>query len=302
MVYVKLLPNPNSYLHIINGFVGDKLAVKMDSWAIPMSFRIDGRDVRAAELPRKYHGKKIVVCVHGLMANERIFKHFVDWGRGFVPLHVRYNTGLHISENGQALAKILNALAEETRAKKIVLVGHSMGGLVIRSACYYGDKHGQDWVKRVPTIFLIAVPNAGAALEQLGHTTSYILKKLAKWHLNYLADIIEQRSNGIKDLRLGFMLDEDWQGNPDITQHSDARMTVPPIPGIDYHILIGNLSANEKSLLSKYFGDGLVTPASAVGMTFLNSATVKIFPRTGHNSILASTQVHRYIRGILEGL
>jgi triacylglycerol esterase/lipase EstA (alpha/beta hydrolase family) len=62
---------------------------------------------------------------------------------GFTPVYLRYNTGLHISHNGQTLAELLNRLhvlwpaAAEEPLKETVLVGHSMGGLVAR-ACHYG--------------------------------------------------------------------------------------------------------------------------------------------------------------------
>jgi len=291
---MKALFNSNSYLPIINGLVGDKLSQRQDDWAIGLSFRLDGNDVTVAELNSKLGSRSTVVFVHGLMADERIWKHFRGFDEEFSTLYVRYNTGLHIHENGKLLAELLKAYGRRFPASKIFLAGHSMGGLVIRSACHYAKKRRHDWVDRVAAIFLIAVPNAGAALEKVSHATAAILNRIARWHLGTIGNIIDQRSNGIKDLRLGTMLESDPLAKV------DERSSVPPIPGIRYHILVGSFAADEKSLMARYFGDGLVTQGSAVGKTLFKVSEVKIFPKTGHNSILNDARVLRYVREVLK--
>lgn len=294
--------NANNYLPILNGLIGDKLALKKDSWSIPLSFRVDGRDVPVHELDPALRGRHTVVFVHGLMADERIWKKFGGLKKDYATLYVRYNTGLHIYENGKLLAQLLNSLQKELRVKSLHLMGHSMGGLVIRSACHYGKRNRHVWVEKVRSIFLIAVPNAGAALEKLGHMTTGALNRIARWHLGTIGNILEQRSDGIKDLRLGSMLEEDWINSKMKPASVIDRAPVPPLPGIEYHILVGNLSANEKSLMAKYFGDGLVTHSSAIAATLFKVATVKVFVRTGHNSILANPKVIRHVQTVLRGL
>lgn len=289
--HMKFLLQPSFYLPILNGFIGDKLAVKKDSWTIRMAFRVNGEDVEVKDLDKKHIGKNAIVFVHGLMADEKIWKHFLKIEKDLSVFYVRYNTGLHISENGRELARLLEELQTRMKIKKLFLAGHSMGGLVIRSACYYGQKEKYNWVDHVRSVFLIAVPNAGAALEKISHFTSGILSRFARWHFGLIGNILEQRSNGIKDLRLGFMIDEDWK-NP----VGGARLSVPPLPKADYHILIGHLSGNEKSLIAQYFGDGLVTHKSAVGVTLFKVSNIHVFPRTGHNSILASPKLFKYVK------
>lgn len=233
------------------------------------------------------------------MADEGMWKNFTGHEKDLSVLHVRYNTGLHISQNGLALAQLLEELQKHFHPKTLYLAGHSMGGLVIRSACYYGTEKRHSWVSKVGVIFLIAVPNAGAPLEKFSHVTSLVLRKIAKWYLGEIGDILEQRSNGIKDLRHGSMLEEDW--NPKLSKAGKGERTpVPPIHGIAYHILVGTLLSDENSLLAKYFGDGLVTQHSAVGVTLMKTATVQTFPNTGHNSILNNPDVHRYVYQVLK--
>lgn len=286
---------------ILNGLVGDQLAEKHQRLAIPMSFRIAGEDVSVNDLEPKVKGKSAVILVHGLMADELVWKYLgARLEKTFTVLYVRYNSGLHISQNGKMLSGLLDKLSRSTRCKRLLLAGHSMGGLVIRSACYYGVKRGLGWTRQVPLIFLISVPNAGAALEQLGHLVSYTLRKIAKWHLGTVGNILEQRSDGIKDLRSGAMVDADWkQATANLVGHP-GRTPVPPMAGVKYHILVGSLSRNEKSMMTKYFGDGLVTPTSAVAQTLLKVSQIKIFPKSGHNSLLKDRRVYRYVKNALD--
>ncbi len=129
--------------------------------------------------------------------------------------------------------------------------------------------------------------------------TSSVLNRIAKWHMGTIGNFLEQRSNGIKDLRLGSMLEEDWNPKPGTVPHPEGRAPVPPLPRIAYHILIGTLTKDEKSLMATYFGDGLVTPHSAVGATLFKISHVKVFVRTGHNSILNNRQVYHHVRKVL---
>ena len=287
--------NPDTYLAILNGLVGDKLEQNKDTWAIKLSFRLNGKDISVGELDKNIKGKRVVLLLHGLMADERVWNRFRIKQRDLVPVSIRYNTGRHISENGKELSQLLQEFSQRIQPKKIYLVGHSMGGLVLRSACYYGMQDKLPWIKLLKSVFLLAVPNDGAALEKLSHLTSFALRKIARWHLGTIGNVLEQRSNGIKDLRLGAMLDEDWTSPSAGLLGKPDRASVSPIPGVDYHILIGTLAKDETSLLAKYFGDGLVTKQSAAGETLLKISTIKTFANTGHNAILVNPEVHQYI-------
>jgi triacylglycerol lipase len=140
---------------VLNGLFGDVLVEQASSLAIPLSFRTASGD----ELPIDHDGlgrappnagARLCVFVHGLMASESVWRFAgrpeITYGellareRGVSPVYVRYNTGRHISTNGRELAASLQRLVRgwPVRVREIDLVGHSMGGLVIRSACHYG--------------------------------------------------------------------------------------------------------------------------------------------------------------------
>jgi hypothetical protein len=155
---------------VLNGVLGDYLAASSNPLATPMSFRREGRSLvlqtpaLAATLPEA--GARVLVMLHGLCMNDRQWlRDGHDHGaalareRGFTPVYLHYNSGLHVSTNGQMLAHRLGALAEPVAPcpiERFALLGHSMGGLLARSAHHYGtqahhqlartdDRHGVPW-------------------------------------------------------------------------------------------------------------------------------------------------------------
>jgi pimeloyl-ACP methyl ester carboxylesterase len=304
-------------LPVLNGAIGDQLAERQDRRAIQMSFRQHGTDVAVPDLRLTNERQKTVVFLHGLMGDEMIWQSGVaDTPRygpllqaeaGVRSLYVRYNSGLHISQNGQLLNTLLTELLE-THAEAIgelVLVGHSMGGLVIRSAGYYGTRKGQEpapWVERLRSVFLLGVPNDGSFLEQNSHFTSTLLRKINVAPTRFLSKAMDQRSNGIKDLRYAWLIDEDWQ-NPRANDIFAPRTVVPPLPGVHYHVLVGSLLKTLGSALDHYFGDGLVGGGSAIGRTFGDPAlpagsvvTTTVFSQQSHIGLLSNPQVYEYLR------
>ncbi|MBC6606731.1 alpha/beta fold hydrolase [Hymenobacter sp. BT188] len=304
-------------LPVLNGAIGDQLAERQDRRAIQMSFRQHGADVDVADLRLSSEPQKTVVFLHGLMGDEMIWQSgAADTPRygpllqrevGVRSLYVRYNSGLHISENGQLLNTLLTELFEihAEAIGELVLVGHSMGGLVIRSAGHYGTRKGQEqapWVKHLKSVFLLGVPNDGSFLEQNSHLTSVLLRKINVAPTRFLSKAMDQRSNGIKDLRHAWLVDEDWQ-NPRANDIFAPRTVVPPLPGVHYHVLVGSLLKTMGSALDHYFGDGLVGGGSAIGRTFGDPAlpagtivTTSVFAQQSHIGLLSNPDVYQYLR------
>ena len=295
-------------LPILNGLIGDQLPPN-GLLAIGMHFRQDGQDVEVDALKISPKPHPVSIFLHGLMMDESCWmgedSKRPDYGTllrrdlGHTVLYLRYNTGLHISQNGRALANLLQQFYECHGEKMscLNLVGHSMGGLVIRSAGYYGTQEKHQWMKKLRQVVLLGSPQAGSHWEQLGHLTSSILKKIWSLHTRLLGKIADRRSNGIKDLRWGFMLDEDWQHpNADDLLFRKPKPP-PPLPGVQYHVLAGNLFEDETSLFARYFGDGLVSQHSATRETL---GTFKLFPKTGHLRLLKSPEVGAYLKECLQ--
>ncbi|RPD50411.1 alpha/beta fold hydrolase [Hymenobacter sediminis] len=333
MLYRTGQQNMHFTLPVLNGAFGDQLAARHDRRAIRMNFRRYESDVPVEQLrlpSAQGRPRKTVVFLHGLMGDEIIWQ----TGEGpedvrFGPrlqreldvhcLYVRYNSGLHISENGRLLHKLLTDLVRTFPAAvgELVLVGHSMGGLVIRSAGYYASQEAaaatpgtagnpsspnESWLPRLRDVFLLGVPNDGSFLEQNSHLTSLILRKINLWPTRAISGLIDKRSNGIKDLRFARLVDEDWQN-----EHADdlfpPRTVVPPLPGVRYHVLVGSMLKTAGSALHDYFGDGLVGGGSARGRIFQDPAappdlliSTHVFSKLHHGTLLSSPEVYQYLR------
>jgi pimeloyl-ACP methyl ester carboxylesterase len=244
-------------LGALNGAVGDRLANSANPLALEMSFRPSGDD----ESPTRH----VAVFVHGLCETDeawRMFGHRPYGSRlyedlGYTPLYLRYNSGLHISDNGRRLASLLEETIESwpVPVEEIVLVGHSMGGLVARSACHYGG----DWTGRVRHVFCLGSPHLGAPLEKAANLAAYALARLPE--TRPLAKVVNGRSVGIKDLRFGSCAEEDWC-DCDADEFLRDRCTeVPFLECATYYFVGATIGKSTGSLA----GDLLVRYPSASG-------------------------------------
>src|SRR5215210_248837 len=177
-------------LAVLNGLIGDRLEREGSPLQEPMSVRVDGLPVPPdpAALARAFPeaAGRIVVFVHGLMGEEHGWRLGTRQGRlpygtrlaqerGYTPVYIRYNSGRHISENGRSLADLLAEVvaAWPVEVDRIALVGHSMGGLVGRSACHCAALEEAAWVRRVRHVISLGSPHMGAPLEQAAHMGAY---------------------------------------------------------------------------------------------------------------------------------
>ena len=180
----------------LNGLFGDRLEAEGSPLAIPMAVRRIG----ATATPH------LVVFVHGLGETEYAWgsPNYGDLLDDSTPVFVRYNTGRHISENGASLDALLTDLVRERDVERITLIGHSMGGLVARSACHRGSA----WTHRVRHVITLGTPHDGAPLEQAVHAMSAALHLAPE--TRPFARFLRRRSAGIRDLRRGSLVDSDW--------------------------------------------------------------------------------------------
>ncbi len=142
----------------LNAWIGDYLSQTDNELQQPMAFYRDNRPLAPEDIAAPPTGK-VCVLVHGLGCNESTWRFPApheggDYGEllaercGYMPLYLRFNTGLRVSTNGKQLAELLERFCahHDADVTELLLIGHSMGGLVIRSACHLGDETGQDWV------------------------------------------------------------------------------------------------------------------------------------------------------------
>ena len=265
-------PVPNGARAFVNAFIGDRL----DDSASPLSHTMGVRR-RGRSVPLTSDGfaqawpepsSEVVVLVHGLIATETFwqagrFGPRLEEDLGLTPVAVRYNTGLRISRNGHELGRVLAALVAHwpVPVTRLVLLGHSMGGLVIHSALAQADVEAE-WVSLVSDTVTLGSPHLGAPLEKAVSQAARAAGALR--HVRPLARALGIRSVGIQDLGRGNILDEEWDG-PEPAHHARRRVDVPLHPGIRHLAVVGLLGKSIDSKVAQFFGDGMVTAASARG-------------------------------------
>ena len=183
----------------------------------------------------------------------------------------------------------------------LVLIGHSMGGLVLRSACYYGAEHQLAWVQQVSRIFYLGTPHDGADLERLAHVATMTLQAVPNPITQIIGNFLNQRSQGVKDLRYGTLLAPD--GTDDAPSGStQQRRDVPWLAAAEHFLVAGTLTEDPEHVATVLFGDGLValprtaepeTPAQ--GRLPIPSNQVQVFPRVHHLKLTRDPDVYQQI-------
>ena len=267
-------------LSVLNGLVGDRLEREGSPLQEPMSIRVDGlpvppdREALARAFP--VAGSRLVVFVHGLMGNELGWRLGARQGRtdygtrlvrelGCTPLYVRYNTGRHISENGRSLADLLEAIvaAWPVEVREVALVGHSMGGLVSRSACHLAALDESAWVRHVRHVISLGSPHMGAPLEQAAHMGAYAFGLLPETRM--IATFLRRRSSGIRDLRHGSLVDEDWRDRDPEVLRAAACQEVPLLENATHCFVSATVTRSARHPVGRVVGDTLVLQPSATG-------------------------------------
>ena len=282
-------PQRDALLAALNGVMGDHLLATHNPLAIPMTMRWHGSplDWQASPLlpPGSVVSGKILLLIHGLCMNDRqwqvpadpskLTNPPVDHGAalarslGYSPVYLRYNSGLHISQNGRELAAQLEQLIARwpVPIEELSVVAHSMGGLLIRSACHYAHQGpGQPdlrWLALLKNIVFLGTPHHGAPLERAGNWIDVLLGSTP--YTAPLAKLGQLRSAGITDLRHGSVLDEDWQGQDRFQRQPDLRQMLPLPAGVACYAIAATTAAQRSTLANRLIGDGLVPLHSALG-------------------------------------
>jgi pimeloyl-ACP methyl ester carboxylesterase len=264
----------------LNGIYGDQLIKRGNGLALKMQIRRHGEpvDLTAAAVAAAFPAAtgRLAVFVHGWCLTDRSWQRPPRTGEdarpygarlhddlSFTPVHVRYNTGLHISDNGKALADLLNRLQSlwPVPIEEITLVGHSMGGLVVRSACHYAGQQQHNWTEAVRHVVCLGSPHLGADLEKGVNAASWALAQLPETRA--VAAFLNRRSAGVKDLRYGACLDEDWNNCDPDEFLRDRCHEVPFLPTATYHFVATTAGPRALGLM---IGDHLVRAKSASGV------------------------------------
>ena len=265
-----LTPTLTFLISALNGVLGDYLLATHNPLALSTVLYDHYGEIQQGDL-----AGRMVIFSHGLCMNH------LDWsnrGNGGIGekllaqrdnntmLYVHYNTGRRISANGRSLANMLEDLIKRNpRITSIDLIGHSMGGLVSRSALFYGKQNMHQWIHMVENLVCLGSHLHGAVLERFGFA---LQDKIGHFPLvKLVSHVVNIRSNGILDLRFGSVRDDDWEHNHARIGLMDDNRKPAPLPSyINTYLIAGTLEfENRKNRTLKVIGDYLVSVKSALG-------------------------------------
>ncbi len=277
-------------LGILNGLVGDYLERTGNPLATPMVCQ-----------PREGlpNSSKAVVLIHGLMGTEEhwAFENGDDYGSllsrdaGWAPRYLRYNTGRSIAENGVALDAVLEAMVArwEGPLDEVMLLGHSMGGLVARAACHVAGLKTSGWLPKVKRAIYVGTPHQGAPMERIGRVVSKVLKAVPDPYTQLIAQLADLRSDGIKDLGDADLRDEDRARRVASVSLKDPHHPVPLLPQLRHLLIAGSVS--QTPWLAALFGDAVVPLGSATN----GLLDAKILPGILHMPLAHRPEVYEAI-------
>jgi len=291
----------------LNGAFGDHLAASNNRLAINMAIHIDGTplaiDAEALRNAFPQAGRCLCIFIHGLSCDEHCWtaekpgggkgaRSDVDFGRQLhadfacTALYLRYNSGLPISENAAQLAALLEELlaAWPQPDAELLIIGHSMGGLIALGACEQAADTAMNWPQALRMLICLGSPNLGSPVERLGHLATAAL------HLSKttapLGRIAAARSQGIKDLRHG-------SGAP----RQSARQQ-----HVAFRFLGGSLAEDIGHPFGEFLGDGLVTLGSATTHAIEGDVRSARIGKIGHMDLLNDARVYSQIREWVKGI
>jgi pimeloyl-ACP methyl ester carboxylesterase len=250
-------------LGVVNGLIGDELRDTGSALEVAMTLHVDSVKPTG----------RVAVFLHGLMETEHAWalgqrERYGDRlarELGYTPVYVRYNTGRHISENGRELADRLEHVLSQwpVEVETVALVGHSMGGLVARSACHRAALDEHEWVSSVRHVVSLGTPHFGSPVAQGVHYLAHGLGKLPE--TAPVANFLRRRSAGIRDLRQGSLVDEDWRDRDPEALRASACEEVPLLENATHCFISATVTRSPKHPLGRLIGDLLVLQPSASG-------------------------------------
>lgn len=307
-------PEREAVLAALNGVMGDRLLQSGNPLATPMTLRYQGSALAGPNWPDPSEVTgKVLILVHGLSMNDlqwswqlggQVCNHGAALASslGYTPVYLRYNTGLHISQNGQTLAQALEELVRRwpRPIEYLSVLAHSMGGLVTRSAVAHAQARALDWPGKLRHICFLGTPHHGSPLERAGNWVDVLLGSTpysAPFHR-----LTQLRSAGITDLRYGFVSEADWMGKSRFRRSPDQRKPVPLPDGVACFAIAATLAGRRSLLADRLVGDGLVPLRSALGQHDQAERCLHFAPahqwiayRTNHMQLLHSQAIYEQL-------
>lgn len=227
---------------VTDGILGAPKAARPTDMTVRVAHRrvaLD-RESLAAAFPSA--SGRVVVFLHGLIETERWWFHRpaknrtgTDFGSRLAedlpctPVYVRYHSGRPIATNGASLVTLLTDLITRwpVPVTEVVLVGHSMGGLVAREAVLAAHRQHAPWLRLLTRVASLGTPFTGAPLESAAERVATACQRVVG--LRPLGRLLALRSDGIKDLAAASREDawpdgvREYRLGATITRSTDSR-------------------------------------------------------------------------------
>jgi pimeloyl-ACP methyl ester carboxylesterase len=300
-------------LGALNGAVGDHLAARGNPLDLGLVLRHGDRYLDPAA-PADVAGT-VVVLVHGLGTTEwcwaldaeayhgdpaATFGSLLARDAAVAPLFARYNTGRRVAENGRSLALALDRALAGRDVRRVVLLGHSMGGLVARAACRTAAESGLPWRDRLDLVVSLGTPHQGAGLARLGETAAAGLGAVDASTTRVLARLLAGRSAGVRDLEHG---DLTGLGRDPDAVAAPADRAVPLLDGVRYAFLSATVTTDADHPVGAWLGDLLVRVGSASGPVEQGSFPIhnETFGGILHHQLQCHPAVYAQVRRLIAG-
>lgn len=234
--------------------------------------------VYAGEMPHGSENRPVLVFVPGLGASASCYwesndMYLMAYKAGYRTAFTNFARGKNNRDmwhNGQILARQLEFICSFYKAKKLVLIAHSKGGVDSQAAAVHYGTSGM-----VEKLITLSTPHWGSQLADIAYST-------AGWAL---AEVLHAHSDGCFVMQTGYM-----KGFRSVT---DKKSTV----AID--TFGGNCGGPELSptwagsvILSRYGeNDGVVTVASSMNPTGTHYGTLPL----SHNQICKGNLAWKYV-------
>lgn len=294
----------DAVLGVLNGVVGDVLAERGSTLAFTTGFRRAGKAAPPVVGPVT---GRLLVLVHGSSSSDgcwaRAGHHHgtaLERELGLTWVALRYNSGKHVSTNGREFSAALSELVDAwpVPVTEVIIIAHSMGGLVTRAACSNAEVTPTSWRARLSTIVFLGTPHQGAPLERVGNLVGAMLG--VSRYSAPLEKLAHLRSAGVTDLRFGLTRDEEWRGVDRFKLERDPRSRAALPDGVACFTIAGSTS---RELGPSALGDGLVPIDSALGRHDSPQLTLafeptrqRVFTELGHLDLLSDPRVFQQLR------
>lgn len=230
------------------------------------------------------------------------------------PLYFRFNSGVHISQNGSCCLNIFKEFFEQKDAEgmddiRIDVISYSQGGLILRSALHQAKKENYDLAGRIAKVIMVSSPDGGSYLEKMGFWLGMGLENAPLHIVKAIGFIGNQRSDAIKDLSHGIIREEDWlDKTDDLNEQKDRynrELYFGELDGVDV-TQVYSLISNKKNSVRSWLGDGIVEEPS---LTYLSDRVYRkkknpqkrVFCLTGmnHFQVIFSSELIKILGFVL---